>query len=263
MTPANRENFTTTWRSLRQDFLKYFDDLDALRQRLDYQTYTQNRHKLNIQSPLSLRERVRARAFKKFNLWRHKVYILAAAALVASLTLGLADLATSGAIEKRRQEDRLATLSQVLPDELRDNDLLAGAKAVDGPAAGEKTQVYIARKNGQATACAFQWAARGGYSGDILLMVGIDRNGKALGVRVVAHAETPGLGDKIEIGKSDWILAFDDRSLENTAPERWKVKKDGGDFDQFAGATITPRATVRGVESALKFFQRHREEILQ
>lgn len=228
MTPANREFLAATWRSLRQDFLKPFDDLDALRQRLDYQTY-----------------------------------ILAAAALVASLTLGLADLATSGAIEKRRQEDRLATLSQVLPEAMHDNDLLTDARDVEGPAEGTKTRVHVARKNGAATGCAFQWTARGGYSGDILLMVGIDRDGKTLGVRVVAHAETPGLGDKIERNKSDWILAFDGRSLENTAPERWKVKKDGGDFDQFAGATITPRATVRGVESALKFFERHREEILQ
>ena len=94
-------------------------------------------------------------------------------------------------------------------------------------------------------------------------MMGMDKDGAVLGVRVVAHAETPGLGDKIERGKSDWILSFDGRSLSNTSSERWRVKKDGGDFDQFAGATITPRAVVHGVESGLKFFQRHKAELLE
>ena len=94
-------------------------------------------------------------------------------------------------------------------------------------------------------------------------MMGVDKDGAVLGVRVVAHAETPGLGDKIEVGKSNWILSFNARSLENTLPERWRVKKDGGDFDQFAGATITPRAVVRGVEAGLKFFRQHRDELLR
>ncbi|MDD1651077.1 MAG: RnfABCDGE type electron transport complex subunit G, partial [Methylococcaceae bacterium] len=99
--------------------------------------------------------------------------------------------------------------------------------------------------------------------GPITLMMGIDKSGTVLGVRVVAHAETPGLGDKIEREKSPWVLAFDQRSLTNTPPERWRVKKDGGDFDQFAGATITPRAVVRGVEAGLQLFRKHRSEWLE
>jgi len=206
--------------------LKQFDDLDALRQRLDYQTY-----------------------------------ILAAAGLVSSLLLGFGDLATRGSIAARQQEDMQATLEQVLPSGLHDNVLLNDVKTLSDE--GTATPVYIARKDGAVTGVAFKFIANGGYSGPISLMMGVDKDGAVLGVRVIAHAETPGLGDKIERGKSDWILSFNAKSLENLAPERWKVKKDGGAFDQFAGATITPRAVVRGVESGLKFFQRHKAELLQ
>lgn len=225
MTPINWDSARVVWQQRWQALLRQFDDLDNLRQRLDYQTY-----------------------------------ILAAATLVASLVLGFADLATFGSIERRQAEDMQATLSQVLPDALHDNDLLADVMIVADPA--DPIPVYVARKDGEVTGAAFKWTARGGYSGPIRVMVGLDRDGQLLGVRVIAHAETPGLGDKIERNKSDWILAFDGRSLDNTTAERWKVKKDGGDFDQFAGATITPRAVVHGVESALQFFRRHRAEIL-
>jgi len=210
------------WEKLRRQF----DDLDALRQRLDYQTY-----------------------------------ILAAAGLASSLLLGFGDLATRGSIAARQEEDIQATLEQVLPSELHDNTLLHDVKTLtDG---GLATPVYIARKEGAVTGVAFKFIATGGYSGPITLMMGVDKNGAVLGVRVVAHAETPGLGDKIELSKDNWILSFNLKSLENLAPERWKVKKDGGDFDQFAGATITPRAVVRGVESGLKFFKAHKDELVQ
>jgi len=210
------------WEKLRRQF----DDLDALRQRLDYQTY-----------------------------------ILAAAGLASSLLLGFGDLATRGSIAARQEEDIQATLEQVLPSELHDNSLLHDVKAIAED--GKTTPVYIARKQGAVTGVAFKFVANGGYSGPISLMMGVDKDGTVLGVRVVAHAETPGLGDKIERGKSDWILSFNQRSLENTLPERWRVKKDGGDFDQFAGATITPRAVVHGVEAGLKFFKQHRDELLK
>jgi electron transport complex protein RnfG len=220
-----REYAAEHWQWLKRQF----DDLESLRRRLDYQTY-----------------------------------LLAAAGLVASLLLGLADLATRGAIELRAQEDLLATLEQVLPAHLHDNDLLRDVKTVadTDPRGFGETQVYLARKDGEVTAVAFKVTAAGGYSGPITLVTGINRDGSILGVRVVAHAETPGLGDKIEKAKSDWILAFEGRSLDNTPAERWRVKKDGGDFDQFAGATITPRAVVGGVQAALGFFQRHRTEFI-
>ncbi len=206
--------------------MRQFEDLDTLRQRLDYQTY-----------------------------------ILAAAGLVSSLVLGFADLATRGSIAARQEEDIQATLEQVIPAALHDNPLLRDVKSlVEGSLT---TPVYIARQQGEVTSVAFKFIATGGYSGPITLMMGIDKSGTVLGVRVVAHAETPGLGDKIEREKSPWILAFDQRSLTNTPPERWRVKKDGGDFDQFAGATITPRAVVRGVEAGLQLFRKHRSEWLE
>jgi electron transport complex protein RnfG len=220
---ALRQAAAVRWRAFR----KLFDDLDRLRQRLDYQTY-----------------------------------LLAAAGLAASLLLGFGDLATRSSIAARQAEDMQATLAQVLPGDRYDNDLLRDTRLIDDPAPGGTT-VHLARKSGQVTGAAFKLSALGGYSGPIALMLGVDRDGALLGVRVVAHAETPGLGDKIEAGKSGWILKFAGRSLDNTAPERWKVKKDGGDFDQFAGATITPRAVVRGVEAGLSFFRRHRQELME
>ena len=221
-----RDFAATQWEKL----VRQFDDLDALRQRLDYQTY-----------------------------------ILAAAGLVSSLLLGLADFATQGAIEARRNEDIQVTLEQVVPSGLHDNVLVNDVKTITEPAKSGTltTPVYIARQKGAVTGVAFKFIANGGYSGPIVLMIGLDKEGTVLGVRVVAHAETPGLGDKIERNKSDWIESFNTRSLDNTPAERFKVKKDGGDFDQFAGATITPRAVVHGVESGLQFFQRHRDELLQ
>jgi electron transport complex protein RnfG len=223
MAPGNpRAETAGCWERLR----RRFDDLGTLRQRLDYQSW-----------------------------------LLAAAGLVASLLLGLGDLATRGPIEQRQAEDMRATLEQVLPPELYDNDLLRDVKTVSDTGLGE-TRVYMARKNGEVTAVAFKLSATGGYSGPIALMMGLKADGTVLGVRVVAHAETPGLGDKIETAKSDWILSFSGRSLANTSDEHWRVKKDGGDFDQFAGATITPRAVVGGVFKGLQFFQRHRAELV-
>jgi electron transport complex protein RnfG len=102
-----------------------------------------------------------------------------------------------------------------------------------------------------------------GYSGTIRLLVGIDATGAVTGVRVLAHAETPGLGDKVDVRVSDWILGFNGRSLQNPDTSGWRVRKDGGDFDQFVGATITPRAVVGAVHDALQFFAANRDALLQ
>jgi electron transport complex protein RnfG len=94
-------------------------------------------------------------------------------------------------------------------------------------------------------------------------MMGIAADGKLLGVRVLAHKETPGLGDKIEVKKGDWILRFDGLSLGNPPAERWKVKKDGGQFDQFAGATITPRGVLVAIRSGLDFFAANKDQLTE
>lgn len=191
--------------------------------------------------------------------------LLAGFALLASALLGLADLNTRDVIKLRLEEDLLASLAEVIPQALFDNNLLEDAVIIlsknDGVGADE-TRVYIARKQGKVRAVSFGLVAAGGYSGDINIIMGVDTEGNILGVRVISHAETPGLGDKIEVSKSDWILGFSGYSLLKLTVGQWAVKKDGGKFDQFTGATITPRAIVRAVYQGLQFFKHHQAELL-
>lgn len=93
------------------------------------------------------------------------------------------------------------------------------------------------------------------------MIVGVNRDGTIAGARVLSHKETPGLGDKVELSKSNWILGFDGRSLQNPQASQWKVKKDGGEFDQFTGATITPRAVVQQIKRVLEFVAAHETEL--
>ena len=137
--------------------------------------------------------------------------------------------------------------------ELRDAELLGTTSPVP---------VHRARLQGQPVAVIMAAVAPDGYSGPIELLVGIAPDGTLLGVRVTRHKETPGLGDFIELRKSDWINQFAGRSLRSPALERWQVRRDGGDFDQFTGATVTPRAVVTAVARTLAAFERHREALL-
>lgn len=193
----------------------------------------------------------------------YQTYLLAGFALLTSFLLGIGDLATRGSIAERLDDDMKASLRQVLPDGTYDNDPLRDTLAVASEA-GEtgmpETLVYVARKNGEVTGVAYKAVAPDGYAGPIAIILGVNKNGAIQGVRVIAHTETPGLGDKIELGKSNWILSFDGKSRESPGESRFKVKKDGGDFDQFAGATITPRKVVKAVWHALGFFEKHRAE---
>lgn len=200
--------------------------------------------------------------------WRDKLAYqgisLGIVAMLASAALVVGNQLTYDAILKAEADDLAASLSQVLPAGSNDNDLLNDtAKVGAGSTAGAApVTVYRARKAGAITGVVFQMAQRG-YAADIVVLMGVDREGRLLGARVVKHAETPGLGDKIEIAKAKWILDFNGKSLSNPPPEKWAVKKDGGVFDQFAGATITPRVVVKAVKSGLEFFATHREEILK
>ena len=118
----------------------------------------------------------------------------------------------------------------------------------------EGDEMHIALRAGQPIAAIVPSISNAGYGGAIQLLVGIDLTGRIIAVRVISHRETVGLGDKIEIAKSDWIEAFSKRSLSNPAPKHWAVKADGGIYDQFTGATITPRAVVNQVAATLQFF---------
>jgi electron transport complex protein RnfG len=192
--------------------------------------------------------------------------VLAGFALLASILLGLAYSGTRDAVRQRLDEDLQKSLQEVVPESMHDNDLLRDTRSIPSAAyniGAEQTLVYIGRKGGEVTAAAFMFVAPDGYSGAINMMMGLNSNGEILGVRVLKHSETPGLGDKIETAKSHWILKFNGHSLQDLSPAQWAVKKDGGVFDQFSGATITPRKTVQAIYRALKFFKEHREEIIQ
>lgn len=165
-------------------------------------------------------------------------------------------------IAKRAVEDRQNTLSQVIPNDMHDNNLVADTVTVKNQQ-GNDVLVYRATKDGKLTGLAYEISSTKGYSGLIKLMMGIAPDGKIIGVRVLEHHETPGLGDKIEEKKGDWILKFTGLSLGNPPLEKWKVKKDGGQFDQFAGATITPRAVVGAITDGLKFFDANKDKLLE
>jgi len=187
---------------------------------------------------------------------------ITAAIMVVFTALGTALLAytyftTKAPIEASEAEARMALLNQVLPPALYDNDLLKDTvKIAAGGELGNKTETlaYIARIAGRPSAVILEVTAPDGYSGDIKLLIAIRQDGSLAGVRVLAHKETPGLGDYIDITHSDWIKHFDNQTLAKTPDEKWKVKKDGGYFDYMAGATITPRAVVKAVHKALQYF---------
>ena len=185
--------------------------------------------------------------------------LLGVFALLASGALAWASSATGDAIAAAEAKDLRDSLSEVLPAGLADNDFLKDTVNLKN---GEKTvTIYRARREGVVKAALFKVAERG-YAGDIQVLMAVGSDGKTLGVRVPKHSETPGLGDKIEVKKDPWVKSFDGKSLGDPAPEKWAVKKDGGIFDQFAGATITPRAVVKAVKGGMDFFTAHKAEII-
>lgn len=191
--------------------------------------------------------------------------ILAGFALLASVLLGVTNCSTEGTIQRRLDEDLIKSLEEVVPAGLHDNDMLQDTLTIPSAEYNigvNETIVYLAKKSGKVTAACYKFTAPDGYSGAINMIMGIDRDGNILGVRVLNHKETPGLGDKIEVTKSDWILKFAGRSLDNLTPAQWAVKKDGGEFDQFAGATITPRKSVQAINRGLQLFKAHQEQLI-
>ena len=181
-------------------------------------------------------------------------------ALATALILSLSNDLTRQPIADRTAEDLNASLAQVIPADRHDNDLTTSGITIDDALEGTLT-VFRGLRAGAVSAVAFEISTPG-YSGTIRTLVALDPAGRVLGARVLSHSETPGLGDKIEIEKSDWILGFNGLFLGNPRDDGWRVKRDGGRFDQFSGATITPRSVVGGVHRALKFYERHRGTLL-
>jgi Na+-translocating ferredoxin:NAD+ oxidoreductase subunit G len=184
--------------------------------------------------------------------------LLGGFAMVAAALLVMGDIATRDAIAERQAEDLLASLSQVIPAASHDNDLLADTLTL--PSDQGEVTVYRALRGLAVTGVAFETVGQG-YAGPIRVLLGVGADGRVLGARVLAHTETPGLGDKIEAARDDWILAFDGKALGDPPESGWAVKKDGGDFDQFSGATITPRAVVEAVKAGLDLFAEHRDAL--
>jgi len=187
-------------------------------------------------------------------------FVLGAFCLGFGALLAFTHAMTAGDIMLRSTEDRQNSLGQVIPAALHDNSPVADVVTVTG-ADGRPVSVFRATRAGQVTAVAFEITGSG-YAGPIRLMLGVDAGGKILGVRALQHKETPGLGDKIEPAKSDWITRFTGLSLGAPPVEAWKVKKDGGQFDQFSGATITPRGVVGAIRGGLAFFAAHRDRLV-
>ena len=186
------------------------------------------------------------------------------AAMVAVGLVAIVHDLTRPAIEAGQRARHTARLAAVLGGARFDNDLLADVIEVRDEellGSNDALPVHRARLGGQPVAVLLTVVAPGGYGGPIRLLVGIDRDARLLGVRVLEHTETPGLGDAIDERRSDWIRAFAGRSLSKPPVARWKVRKDGGDFDQFTGATVTPRAVVGAVANALVYFERRRDEL--
>jgi len=184
--------------------------------------------------------------------------------LFAILGAALVSTTFQSTAEKIAANEKMALLrklNQILPAENYDNDLLKSTLSLPADEQlGQKqpSTLYVAKYQNNISAMIFSVVTSRGYNGIIKMLVGINIDGTLAGVRIVSHKETPGLGDVIEITKSDWVLGFNGKSLHIPSAKDWKVKRDGGVFDQFTGATITPRAVVHAVHLCLVYFHQHR-----
>ncbi len=185
-------------------------------------------------------------------------------AIVGTALVAYTYSATKDRIAANERAILLRTLHTLIPASEQDNDMAQDTVQVTSPqylGSAKPMTVYRARKHGKPVAAVFTAIAPNGYGGPIKLLVAVRYDGTIAGVRVISDQETPGLGDAIESEKSDWIYSFTGKSLDNPGKKGWAVKRDGGQFDQFTGATISPRAVVKAVHNTLLYFKQHREEL--
>lgn len=190
--------------------------------------------------------------------------LLAIFAISCTIVVGLVNELTKNKISQQAEKQLLTTLHSLIEPNRLNNDLYNDCLFVNDPLLGNDIEqtIYIARLNGTPVAAAVTATAPDGYNGNIELLVAINIDGSISGVRTLAHNETPGLGDKIELRKHTWITSFKDKLFTGEDDTRWAVKKDGGMFDQFTGATITPRAVVNAVKNAALYFETNKAELL-
>ena len=190
---------------------------------------------------------------------------LGAFAFIALGTLALIEALTLESIERHQEMATRAKLQEVLggipfEQDLLENPILIADQRLGTPGL---TAFFLARRQGIVVATAFRILAPGGYNGPIELMMAVDQHENLAGVRVLRHQETPGLGDLIEVRKSPWILSFNGKSLSNPSSGDWRIRRDGGSFDQFTGATITPRAVLEAVRNGLLVVHDHRAHLFE
>lgn len=190
----------------------------------------------------------------------YQAALLGGFSTLATILLVMGNISTKEPILLRQQEDLQLSLAAVIPEEYYTNNLLENPLQLTNPS-GKTITFYRGIKNQQISALAWEISGQG-YAGEMRFIMAIDHTGKILGVRVLAHSETPGLGDKMELEKDDWILEFNGLSLGKPPEEQWQVKKDGGHFDAFTGATITPRGIVKAIVNALKYFHKNQTKLL-
>jgi len=197
------------------------------------------------------------------HMWRSAL-LLGLFALVGTGLVALVFNTTKEPIEEAERQYMLRSINAVIKPETYNNDIFNDyieVTSTDFLGTVDPVAVFRARKDGQPVAVAITPTARQGYVGPIKLLVGIDINGTIMGVRVLHHQETPGLGDGIEEKRSPWIFGFNGKRLDNPDEKNWQVRRDGGVFDQFTGATITPRAVVKEVHDTLKYFEQNKDKL--
>jgi len=193
-------------------------------------------------------------------------FILAAFAIVCTAAIAIVNVLSKPVIEQQEQKALLKIVNQLIPAQSYNNDLFASCFTVRDDVLlgeGELQKVFLAKKDNQAVALMLEASSFRGYAGEIKLAIGIYENGQLAGVRVISHTETPGLGDKIQANKSAWIYSFNNKSYQQAQDKRWDVSKNGGDFDAFTGATITPRAVISAVKNALIYFEKNKETLFE
>ncbi|ACJ29111.1 Electron transport complex, RnfABCDGE type, G subunit [Shewanella piezotolerans WP3] len=186
-------------------------------------------------------------------------------ALLCTGLVAIVNQLTYAKIKQQEQIELSRVLHQIIPDEIHDNELTEHCITIQDSDFLGTTQplpAYIATRNGDGVAIAIETVAPDGYNGNIKIIIGLNKAGEVLGVRTLSHQETPGLGDKIELRKSDWVTKFNGLTVSSEKDKRWHVKKDGGQIDQFTGATITPRAYVNAVKLATLYFNEHKQKLL-
>jgi len=189
--------------------------------------------------------------------------ILAAFAIICTAIVGIVNESTKARIARQEQQQLLKTLHSIISSERLNNDIYQDCSIVTDVELGTliPQTIYLARFNDKPVAAAITTIAPGGYNGNIELIVAINYDNTISGVRVLKHQETPGLGDKVELRKSNWITKFIGKTVKSKKDHQWKVRKDGGMFDQFTGATITPRAVVKAVKKTALYFAKHKQKL--